>query len=105
MVDLGSLLLLMGIFGTKVAVAYVVVGLVIAVVGGTMIEKLHMEPYVEEFIRNASRVDIDSPTLSQRERFVYAKDQVVSTFKKVFPYILVGVGIGAVIHNLSLIHI
>ena len=99
MVDLGSLLLLMGIFGTKVAVAYVVVGLVIAVVGGTMIEKLHMEPYVEEFIRNASGVDIDSPTLSQKERLVYAKDQVVSTFKKVFPYILVGVGIGAVIHN------
>ena len=99
MVDLGSLLLLMGIFGTKVAVAYVVVGLVIAVVGGTMIEKLHMELYVEEFIRNASGVDIDSPTLSQKERIVYAKDQVVSTFKKVFPYILVGVGIGAVIHN------
>lgn len=99
MVDLGSLLLLMGIFGTKVAVAYVVVGLVIAVVGGTMIEKLHMELYVEEFIRNASGVDIDSPTLSQKERLVYAKDQVVSTFKKVFPYILVGVGIGAVIHN------
>ncbi len=99
MVDLGSLLLLMGIFGTKVAVAYVVVGLVIAVIGGTMIEKLHMEPYVEEFIRNAGGVDIDSPTLSQRERLAYAKDQVVSTFKKVFPYILVGVGIGAVIHN------
>lgn len=99
MVDLGSLLLLMGIFGTKVAVAYVVVGLVIAVIGGTMIEKLHMEPYVEEFIRNAGGVDIDSPTLSQKERLVYAKDQVVSTFKKVFPYILVGVGIGAVIHN------
>lgn len=99
MVDLGSLLLLMGIFGTKVAVAYVVVGLLIAVIGGTMIEKLHMESYVEEFIRNASAVDIDSPTLSQKERLVYAKDQVVSTFKKVFPYILVGVGIGAVIHN------
>ena len=99
MVDLGSLLLLMGIFGTKVAVAYVVVGLLIAVIGGTMIEKLHMESYVEEFIRNASAVDIDSTTLSQKERLVYAKDQVVSTFKKVFPYILVGVGIGAVIHN------
>lgn len=99
MVDLGSLLLLMSIFGTKVAVAYVVVGLLIAVIGGTITEKLHMESYVEEFIRNASAVDIDSPTLSQKERLVYAKDQVVSTFKKVFPYILVGVGIGAVIHN------
>ncbi|SFH36341.1 hypothetical protein SAMN05216405_2927 [Lachnospiraceae bacterium NLAE-zl-G231] len=99
MVDLGSLVLLISIFGTKIAVAYVIVGLVIAVIGGTLIEKLHMEPYVEEFILNASAVDIDSPALSQKERWIYAKDQVVSTFKKVFPYILVGVGIGALIHN------
>ena len=99
MVDLGSLVLLMSIFGTRVAIVYVIMGLVIAVVGGTLIEKLHMEPYVEEFIRNASSVDIDSTTLTQRERLVYAKDQVVSTFKKVFPYILLGVGIGALIHN------
>ena len=99
MVDLGSLVLLISIFGTKIAVAYVIVGLVIAVIGGTLIEKLHMEPYVEEFILNASAVDIDSPALSQKERWIYAKEQVVSTFKKVFPYILVGVGIGALIHN------
>lgn len=99
MVDLGSLVLLMSVFGAKVAVAYVVIGLVIAVIGGTVIEKLHMEKYVEDFIRSASSVDIDSPTLTQKERFIYAKDQVVNTFKKVFPYILVGVGIGAVIHN------
>lgn len=99
MVDLGSLLLLASIFGWKIAVAYVVVGLVIAVAGGTLIEKLHMEQYVEEFIRSASGVDIDSPTLSQKERLQYAKDQMLSTFKKVFPYILVGVGIGAIIHN------
>lgn len=99
MVDLGSLVLLMSIFGTKVAVVYVIMGLVIAVAGGTIIEKLHMERYVEEFIKNASSVDIDSPTLTQKERLIYAKDQVVSTFKKVFPYILIGVGIGAVIHN------
>ena len=99
MVDLGSLVLLMSIFGAKVAIIYVVVGLVIAVVGGTLIEKLHMEQYVEEFIRNASSVDLDSPTLTQMERLEYAKEQVVSTFKKVFPYVLVGVGIGAVIHN------
>lgn len=99
MVDLGSLVLLMSIFGTRVAIVYVIMGLVIAVVGGTLIEKLHMEPYVEEFIRNASSVDIDSPTLTQGERLVYAKDQVVSTFKKVFPYIILGVGIGALIHN------
>lgn len=73
--------------------------MVIAVVGGTLIEKMHMELYVEEFIRNASAVDIDSPSLTQGERLAYTKDQVVSTFKKVFPYILVGVEIGAVIHN------
>lgn len=99
MVDLGSLVLLMSIFGTKVAIIYVVVGLMIAVIGGTIIEKMHMEKYVEEFILKANNVDIDSPTLTQRERFVYAKEQVVSTFKKVFPYIIVGVGIGALIHN------
>lgn len=99
MVDLGSLILLMSIFGAKVAIAYVVVGLVIAVTGGTLIEKLHMENYVEEFIRNASTVDIESPSLTKKDRVIYAKDQAVSTFKKVFPYILIGVGIGAVIHN------
>ena len=76
-----------------------VVGLIIAVVGGTLIEELHMENQVEEFIRSASSVDIESPDLTKKERILYAKDQVVSTFKKVFPYILVGVGIGALIHN------
>ena len=99
MVDLGSLVLLMSIFGAKIAIWYVVLGLIIAVAGGTQIEKLHMEQYVEEFIRNASSVDLESPTLTKRDRVIFAKDQVVSTFKKVFPYILIGVGIGAVIHN------
>lgn len=99
MVDLGSLILLMSIFGAKVAIVYVVVGLVIAVAGGTLIEKLHMERYVEEFIRTAGSVDIETPVLATQERIQFAKEQVVSTFKKVFPYILIGVGIGAVIHN------
>lgn len=99
MVDLGSLVLLMSIFGAKVAIIYVAVGLVIAVLGGTLIEKLCMEQYVEEYIRSASNVDIESPTLTVRERMTYAREQMLSTFKKVFPYILVGVGIGAVIHN------
>ncbi|MGN0353429.1 MAG: permease [Roseburia sp.] len=99
MVDLGSLVLLMSIFGTKVAVIYVIIGLVIAVVGGTFIEKMHMEKYVEDFILKANAVEIDSPTLSQKDRLSHAKDQVVSTFKKVFPYILLGVAIGALIHN------
>ena len=99
MVDLGSLILLMSIFGARVAVVYVAVGLVIAVAGGTLIEKLRMESYVEEFIRKAGGVDIESPALTKRERIQFAKEQVVSTFQKVFPYILIGVGIGAVIHN------
>ena len=99
MVDLGSLILLMSIFGTKVAVTYVIVGLFIAVIGGTLIEKLHMEKYVEDFILKANAVDTDNPTLTQRDRLIYAKEQVASTFKKVFPYILIGVAIGAVIHD------
>lgn len=99
MVDLGSLVLLMSIFGAKIAVVYVVIGLVIAVAGGTVIEKMHMESHVEEFIRNAGRVDIESEELDVKDRLVFAREQVVETFKKVFPYILIGVGIGAVIHN------
>ena len=100
MVDLGSLVLLMSVFGVKIAVAYVVFGLIIAVLGGTLIEKLRMEEYVEDFIRNAnSSIDIESPYLTIKDRIIYAKDQVISTLKKVFPYILVGVSIGAVIHN------
>ena len=100
MVDLGSLVLLMSIFGVKVAIVYVIAGLIIAVVGGTIIEKLHMENYVEEFIRRAKgSIDIDAPDLKVKDRLIYAREQVVGTFKKVFPYILIGVGIGAVIHN------
>ncbi|WP_101910096.1 permease [Marasmitruncus massiliensis] len=99
MVDLGSLLLLMSIFGAKVAIIYVGVGLAVAVIGGTIIEKLHMERYVESFILSAGSVDIESPDLTKKDRLIYAKEQMLSTFKKVFPYILIGVGIGAVIHN------
>lgn len=99
MVDLGSLVLLTSIFGMKIALVYVVLGLIVAVIGGTMIEKMHMEEQVEEFIRNAPRVDIEGPKLTKKERIQYAKEQVEGTFKKVFPYILLGVGIGAVIHN------
>ncbi len=99
MVDLGSLLLLMSIFGAKVAVLYVVVGLIVAVIGGTVIEKLHMEKYIEDFILKASSVDIASPDLTKKDRLIYAKEQMLSTLKKVFLYILIGVGIGAVIHN------
>lgn len=99
MVDLGSLVLLMSIFGIKVAVLYVLLGLVIAVVGGTVIEKLHMENQVEEFIRNAKSIDVTEEELTKRDRVRYSFDKVLETLKKVFPYIVVGVGIGAVIHN------
>ena len=99
MVDLGSLVLLMSIFGTEVAILYVVLGLVIAIVGGTLIEKLQMEKYVESFISKGGNVDIESPDLTRHDRLVFAKEQMIDTLKKVFPYILVGVGIGAGIHN------
>ncbi len=99
MVDLGSLVLLMSIFGIKVAVLYVLLGLVIAVVGGTVIEKLHMENQVEEFIRNAKSIDVPQEELTKRDRVRYSFDKVLETLKKVFPYIIVGVGIGSVIHN------
>lgn len=99
MVDLGSLVLLMSIFGWKVAIVYVLLGLVIAVAGGTLIEKLHLEKYVEEYIRNGKAIDIPQEELHFKDRLKYAWEQVISTAKKVTPYVLVGVGIGAVIHN------
>ena len=101
MVDLGSLVLLTSIFGWKIAVSYVIVGLVIAVLGGTVIEKLHLENQVADFIRNAKKINtvLPSDELSQKERFKSALDSVLQTLKKVFPYILIGVAIGAIIHN------
>lgn len=99
LVDLGSLVLLTSIFGGKIAIAYVIVGLVLAVLGGSLIERLHLENEVEEFIRKAGRIDLDSPELSLSDRLEYAKDQVIATVKKVAPYIFIGVGIGALIHN------
>ena len=101
MVDLGSLVLLTSIFGWKIAVSYVIVGLVIAVLGGTIIEKLHLENQIADFIRNAKNINtvLPSDELSQKERFKSALDSVLQTLKKVFPYILIGVAIGAIIHN------
>ena len=99
MVDLGSLVLLMSIFGWKVAAVYVILGLVIAVIGGSLIEKMHLEDQVEGYIRRASAMDLPQEQLHVRDRIRYAWEQVLSTAKKVFPYVLVGVGIGAVIHN------
>ncbi len=101
MVDLGSLVILMSIFGAKVAVAYVVVGLIVAIAGGTLIERLHMERYVADFVKQAAA---GAPALAAQvpttaERLAMARQQVLQTLAKVFPYILVGVGVGAVIHN------
>ena len=99
MVDLGSLVLLMSIFGWKVAVIYVVLGLAIAVVGGTLIEKLHLENQVEEYVRNGHAIDVPQEELHFKDRMKYAGERVAATAKKVAPYVLVGVGIGAIIHN------
>ena len=99
MVDLGSLVLLMSIFGARVAVAYVVFGLIIAILGGTLIERMHMERYLEDLVTSARVGGLEAPKLTQRDRVLYARDQAFSTFRKVFPYILLGVGVGAVIHN------
>lgn len=99
MVDLGSLVLLMSIFGWKIAVAYVVLGLVIAVLGGTLIEKIHLENEVEDYIRSGNAIDVLREELHFKERTKFAWEQVVETAKKVAPYVLVGVGIGAFIHN------
>lgn len=99
MVDLGSLVLLMSIFGAKVAVIYVILGLVIAVIGGTLLQKLKMDKYVEDFIKNAPHIEMKSETLTRKDRVKYAKEQLINTIKKVSPYIFVGVGIGALIHN------
>ena len=99
MVDLGSLVLLMSIFGWRVAVVYVLLGLVIAVAGGTLNERLHLEAQVEEFIRRGRSMDVPQEELRFADRMKYAWEQVVSTAKKVAPYVLIGVGIGALIHN------
>lgn len=99
MVDLGSLVLLMSIFGAKIAIIYVVLGLVIAVIGGTILEKMGMEDQVEDFVKNAASIDIEAEELTKKDRVNFAKDQVKETLKKVAPYIFVGVGIGAFIHN------
>lgn len=99
MVDLGSLVLLMSIFGWKVAVVYVLVGLLIAVAGGTLIEKMHLEDQVQEFIRNGKSIDLPVEKITKTDRLKYAWEQVVSTAKKVVPYVVLGIAVGAVIHN------
>ena len=99
MVDLGSLVLLMSIFGASVAVVYVIFGLIIAVIGGSLLENLGMERYVEDFIKNAPHIEVEGQQLTRRDRVRFARTQLAGTIKKVAPYIFIGVGIGALIHN------
>ncbi|MCB2290036.1 permease [Clostridium sp. CS001] len=99
LVDLASLLILMSFFGTKIAVTYVVVGLVLAVVGGTIIDKLGLEEYVEGYVKEIENVDVEITEMTRAERISYSKQQVKDVFRKVWVYVLVGVGIGAAIHN------
>lgn len=99
LVDLGAFVLLSSIFGFKIALAYVVVGIILAVVGGTVIDKLGLENQVEQYIRTGNNVNIEAPELTRRERAVYGKEQMVFTVKKVFWYVVIGVSIGALIHN------
>ncbi|MEI0525761.1 permease [Brachyspira murdochii] len=100
LVDLASLILLSSVFGMKIAIAYVIVGLVLAVVGGTLIGKLKMERYLEDFVKNIkSNADVEIQTMTKKDRIIYSKNQVMQTIKKVYLYIFIGVGIGAFIHN------
>ena len=99
LVDLASVLLLASIFNWKIAIAYVVVGLILAVIGGTLISKLKLEKYVEPFVFQNKAAQIDAPEMTRRDRVIFAKDQVLAIIKKVWLYILIGVGIGAAIHN------
>ncbi|WP_320130449.1 permease [uncultured Sphaerochaeta sp.] len=100
LVDLGSLVLLTSIFGGKIALAYVFVGLILAVLGGSLIEKLGMEKYVEDFIKKIKPIQSqEEMAMTKKDRVAYAQEQVSATVKKVFWYVIIGVGIGALIHN------
>ena len=99
LVDLASVLLLASIFNWKIALAYVVVGVLLAIVGGTVISKLKLEKYVEPFVFQNAMADIEAPEMRRRDRLIYAKDQVLAIIRKVWLYILIGVAIGAAIHN------
>lgn len=99
MVDLASFLLLMSFFGWKIAATYVIVGLVLAVIGGTLIDKLGLENQIQDYVREIENIDVDIEEMTKRDRLIYSKGQVLDIIKKVWIYILVGVGIGALIHN------
>ena len=97
--DLASFLILASFFGVKIALAYLVVGLILAVIGGTIIDRLGMEDQVQSFVRETGNVDVELETLTTAQRIQFAKEQVREIVQRVWPYILIGVGIGALIHN------
>lgn len=100
LVDLASVLLLASIFNWRIAIAYVVVGLVLAVIGGSTISHLKLEKYVEGYVYKVSTAgELALPEQTTRDRLLFARDQVYEIIRKVWLYILVGVGIGAAIHN------
>ncbi|MGB7606221.1 MAG: permease [Lutisporaceae bacterium] len=99
LVDLASMLILTSFFGIKIAIAYVVVGLILAVAGGTIIDKLGLEKYVEGYVKEIENVDLEPVEMTRKDRLSYSKDQVKDIIKKVWLYVLIGVGIGAAIHN------
>ncbi len=99
LVDIGAFILLLSVFGIKIAAAYVVVGIILAVFGGAVLDKLGMEDQVEDFIRLAPVMEVEQAVLNRKDRTVYAKNQVLSILRKVWKYVLIGVGIGAIIHN------
>lgn len=99
LVDLASLLLIASIFNWKIAIAYVVVGVILAVICGTFIGKAKLERYVEPFVFNNKILEMEQEQLTRRDRMGFARDQVVAIVKRVWLYILIGVGIGALIHN------
>jgi len=99
LVDLASVILLASIFNWKIAIAYVIVGVILAVIGGTIIDKLHMEKYVEEFAFASNQLDSDIDELKVKDRIDFSKEQVKDIVKRVWKYVLIGVFIGSLIHN------
>ncbi len=99
LVDLASVILLASIFNWKIAIAYVIVGVILAVIGGTIIDKLHMEKYVEEFAYVSNQLDSDTDELKVKDRIDFSKEQVKDIVKRVWKYVLIGVFIGSLIHN------
>ena len=105
LVDLASFFLISSFFGFKIALVYVVVGVILAIIGGAIIDKMKMEKYIEEFVLNIENVEVEVQEVTQRERCLFAKNQVKDIFKKVWIPVFIGIGIGALIHNVIPTHV